>query len=200
MEKMKKRKNSEKFSLLSIDWSIKLLVLVVSLYHVFDFTQQDRTNKSIMFVRNLWLPQLIVSFILSITSTISSIFITKASTTFLYGDVFVLTTVEKLLTIGYNAHLIIFFASLSDIDIAFMILPIAVFAFFILDALVVVLYLDTVFFGIMEWQETLLKHCDIRMFTSIMPQHLLCSFLYFHHSSMDVQFIEPVFKHIDMGE
>ena len=200
MEKMKKRKSCEKFSILSIDWTIKLLVMLTSLYHVFDFTRQDRTQKSVMFVKNVWLPQLIVSFILAITSTLSSFFLTKASATFLYGDVFILTTIEKLLTIGYNSHLIIFFATLNDIDFAFMVLPISVFAFLIMDALVVVAYLDTVFFDILEWQDTLIKYWAIRMFTSILPQHLLCSFLYFHHSSMHVQFMKPIYKLGDMWE
>ena len=30
---------------------------------------------------------------------------------FIFGDVFVLTTIDKLLTIGFNIHLIIFFIS-----------------------------------------------------------------------------------------
>ena len=127
---------------ITIDWTIKMLTMLSSLYHVVDFTMQERTNKNVMFVRNLWLPQLIVSTILFITSTISSLSITRPSAPFLFGDVFVLTTVEKLLAIGFNTHLIFFFATLEDIDIAFMVLPITVFTFCIFDALVAVAYLE----------------------------------------------------------
>ena len=44
-----------------------------------------------------------------------------------------------------------------DIDIAYMVLPVLVFLYYILDSAVVVAYLDTVYFGVVEWQQRILK-------------------------------------------
>ena len=83
----------------------------------------------------MWLPQLILCVLLIISSTISRIFLRKKSNSgdedskYLYGDVFILTTIDKLLSIGYNGHLIIFFLTRRDIDIAYMIIPVLVFLF-----------------------------------------------------------------------
>ena len=179
---------------LSTDWLLKSFVLVTSLYHVWDFAYREKTSQSILYVRNVWLPQSLVALILFITSTLSSIFRANVKREIIYGDVFVLTTVEKLITIGYNSHLIIFYVTLNDIDFAFMILPVTVFLFFIIDAIMVVAYLDTVFFNISEWQSSLRRKWTICMLTSILPQHILCSFLYHHHASMSVQFTKPFYK------
>ena len=73
---------------------------------------------------------------------------------YLYGDVFILTTIDKLVSIGYNGHLIIFFLTRRDIDIAYMIIPVLVFLYYILDSALVVAYLDTVYFNVTDWQRT----------------------------------------------
>lgn len=38
-----------------------------------------------------------------------------------------------------------------------MVLPVLVFLYYILDSAVVVAYLDTVYFGVVEWQQRILK-------------------------------------------
>ena len=180
----------------SLDCVLKLLVLLTSLFHVGNFSWWGNSQKEpVIFVKNIWLPQLVVALVLLLTNSLSWVFLRKKDALFLYGDVFFLTTVEKLVIIGYNIHLIIFFATLSDIDVAFTVLPISVFSFFILDSAVVIAYLDTVFFGILDWQKYLLDRWSIGFKSSILVQHILCSYLYFHHSSMGVQFMKTIYKY-----
>ena len=80
----------------------------------------------------VWLPQLAVAAVLVTTGLLSHLSAPHGGKRTLYGDVFVLTTIEKLTVIGYNAHLIVFITSRADIDIAYMVLPLAVFIFYII--------------------------------------------------------------------
>ena len=112
--------------------------------------------------RFVWLPQLIICVLLIFSSSISRLFLRMKNTgnedsKYLYGDVFILTTIDKLLSIGYNGHLIIFFLTRKDIDLAYMVLPVLVCIYYILDSAVVVAYLDTVYFNVGDWQQKLLR-------------------------------------------
>ena len=151
--------------------------------------------------RFVWLPQLILCVLLIISSTISRIFLRMKSNSgdedskYLYGDVFILTTIDKLLSIGYNGHLIIFFLTRRDIDIAYMILPVLVFLYYILDSALVVAYLDTVYFNVTDWQRKILKVWsigDIR--TNFIIQHLLCMFFLHNYESLSVHFRQPQYN------
>ena len=148
--------------------------------------------------RFVWLPQLVLCVLLIISSTISRIFLRMKSNSgdedskYLYGDVFILTTIDKLLSIGYNGHLIIFFLTRRDIDIAYMIIPVLVFLYYILDSAMVVAYLDTVYFNVTDWQRKLIKlwsFGDIR--TNFIIQHLLCMFFLHNYESLSVHFRQP---------
>ena len=44
-----------------------------------------------------------------------------------------------------------------DIDIAYMILPVIICLYYLLESVFVVAYLDTVYFGVTQWQETLYR-------------------------------------------
>ena len=44
-----------------------------------------------------------------------------------------------------------------DIDIAYMILPVIICLYYLLESAFVVAYLDTVYFGVTEWQQKLYK-------------------------------------------
>ena len=64
--------------------------------------------------RYILLPQMIICSLLLLTRGISHFtaqFTSKASSRLVMSDVFILTTIEKLLAVGYNAHLIIFFTT-----------------------------------------------------------------------------------------
>ena len=148
--------------------------------------------------RFVWLPQLVLCVLLIISSTISRIFLRMKSNSgdedskYLYGDVFILTTIDKLLSIGYNGHLIIFFLTRRDIDTAYMIIPVLVFLYYILDSALVVAYLDTVYFNVTDWQRKLIKlwsFGDIR--TNFIIQHLLCMFFLHNYESLSVHFRQP---------
>ena len=44
-----------------------------------------------------------------------------------------------------------------DIDIAYMILPVIICLYYLLESAFVVAYLDTVYFGVTQWQEILYR-------------------------------------------
>ena len=59
---------------------------------------------------------MMISVMLLISSLLSQCFMVhkqtlEDNTKFMFGDVFVLTTIDKLLCIGFNIHLVIFFIS-----------------------------------------------------------------------------------------
>ena len=64
--------------------------------------------------RYILLPQIIICSLLLLTRGISHFtaqFTSQASSRLMMSDVFILTTIEKLIAVGYNAHLIIFFTT-----------------------------------------------------------------------------------------
>ena len=64
--------------------------------------------------RYILLPQMIISSLLLLTRGVSHFtaqFTNQASSSLIMSDVFILTTIEKLIAVGYNAHLIIFFTT-----------------------------------------------------------------------------------------
>ena len=64
--------------------------------------------------RYILLPQMIICSLLLLTRGISHFtaqLTSQVSSSLVMSDVFILTTVEKLIAVGYNAHLIIFFTT-----------------------------------------------------------------------------------------
>merc|ERR1712062_499052 len=168
----------ENSSFISFDLASKLVISFSSIYYIQNATTGTK-SKELTFARFVWLPQLIICVLLIFSSSISRLFLRMKNTgnedsKYLYGDVFILTTIDKLLSIGYNGHLIIFFLTRKDIDLSY-----------ILDSAVVVAYLDTVYFNVGDWQQKLLRFWsigDIR--TNLTIQHLLCMFFLHNYESL----------------
>merc|ERR1712012_1336750 len=107
---MKKENNYK--SLLSFDYISKVIIVFVSSFYI--QTVNGSHSREVFFSRYVWLPQLIICVLLLITNTLSFFLLRnkkseESNRKFLFGDVFILTTIDKLLSIGCNGHLIIFF-------------------------------------------------------------------------------------------
>ena len=115
--------------LLDIDFISKILIIMSSIYWITRApgnSFQDRIfiryclsfTTSFAFKpsdwRYVWIPQALISSLLMVTRLLSHFtahHTSHQSSKLLMGDVFILTTFEKLLAIGYNGHLIIFFTT-----------------------------------------------------------------------------------------
>ena len=176
---------------LDLDLASKLLMVCSSLHCILtsDLSTQETRFKNVLFVRNVWVPQLFVSLFLLLTSLISSACASLRHRNIVLADSFLVITLEKLITIGYNLHLIIFHSSLLyTTESALLLLPLLVFALSTLDSALAILYLDTVFFDIHEWQERLTQHCHIHLLSFLLPHHLLCLFLFRQYDTISIQF------------
>jgi len=82
-----------------------------------------------------------------------------------------------------------------DIDIAYMILPVIICLYYLIESAFVVAYLDTVYFGVTHWQETLYRLWPIGNFqTTMIPQYLLICFFFYNYSSLTINFRQPVYS------
>ena len=69
---------------------------------------------SVLF-RFIWLPEVIICVLLIFSNLVSKLLLRGKKDSggedkkYVFGDVFILTTFDKLISIGYNAHLVIFF-------------------------------------------------------------------------------------------
>lgn len=183
----------------NVDISSKILILLLSLNYYISGRNGISTQEKV-FSRFIWLPQLILSIFL-LMSKILSIYCARKSkkadseNKYIFGDIFVLTTVDKLISIGYNIHLIVFMSTRRDIDFAYMIIPLLVFLYYIIDSAVVVFYINTIYYNIEEWQKLILNNWTIgEINTNFIVQNLILMFLFHNYDSLTVHFNRSVYS------
>merc|ERR1712242_450474 len=158
-------------SFLTFDLLSKVVISFLSVGYI--HTAQSSNSKEIVLLRFIWLPEVIICVLLILSNLASQLLLRGKKDNggddkkYVFGDVFILTTLDKLISIGYNAHLVIFFITRRDIDIAYMVLPVLVFLYYILDS------------GVVEWQQRILRFWSVgHIQTNLVIQHLLCMFFY----------------------
>ena len=184
---------------MSLDLVLKFVTFCSSLYHLTttDLHNEETKFRNLLFTRNIWLPELCVSLLLFITASFSRVSAVFLSRSIVYIDTFVIILLEKLVMIGYNLHLIIFHASLIyKTESALLLLPLLIFLLSAVECTVTVLYLDTVFFDIVDWQKSLL--CSVHLPSFLLTHHLLCVFVFLQFDTIDIQFTHTLYHPLDL--
>ena len=184
---------------MSLDLVLKFATFSSSLYHLTttDLSDKETKFKNLLFIRNIWLPELCVSLLLFITAIFSRVSTMFLSRSIVYIDTFVIILLEKLVMIGYNLHLIIFHVSLIyKTESALLLLPLLIFLLSAVECTVTVLYLDTVFFDIIDWQESLL--CSVHLPSFLLLHHLLCVFVFLQFDTIGIQFTHSLYHPIEL--
>ena len=175
----------------------QLLIFCSSLPSLLAADRHEARN--VLFLRNIWVPQLVVSLILLLTGIFSSASASLRNSSIVFADTFCVIMLEKLVVIGYNLHLIVFHAKLLySSESALLLLPLMVFLVSVLESGVVVAYLDTVYWDIHEWQRVLTERCHIRLLSSLLPHHLLCVFLFKQFDNISVHFNQYAYTLMDI--
>ena len=82
-----------------------------------------------------------------------------------------------------------------DIDFAYMIIPLLVFLYYIIDSAVVVFYINTIYYNIDEWQKLILNNWTIgEINTNFIVQNLILMFLFHNYDSLTVHFNRSVYS------
>ena len=186
---------------MSLDLVLKFATFCSSLYHLSltttDLHDEETKFRNILFTRNIWLPELCVSLLLLLTALFSRVSAIFLSRSIVYIDTFVIILLEKLVMIGYNLHLIIFHVSLIyKTESALLLLPLLIFLLSAVECTVTVLYLDTVFFDIVDWQKSLL--CSVRLPSFLLTHHLLCVFVFLQFDTIGIQFTHSLYHNLDL--
>ena len=179
------------WSTLGPDLAWRLALFLSSLHRLLslDPSAADSAPKTVMFMRNVWVPELAVSLLLLLTSTFSCLCASLPHHRLLITDTFVLIAAEKLVIIGFNLHLIIFHVDLlRSTESALLLLPLLVFLLSMAESAVAVLYLDTVYFNIREWEAGIAGACRVRLPSCLATHHLLTTFLFQQFDTMSVHF------------
>ena len=182
-------KCKEKKLSLNLDLILKFVTFSSALYHLVasDLNLEETKFRNILFVRSIRLPETIISLFLLLTailSKVSAMFLHRGA---VYFDTFVLTGLEKLVMIGYNLHLTIFHVSLiNKTESALLLLPLVIFILSAKECTATLLYLDSVFFEVRDWEESLLS--SARLPSTIIVHHLLSVFVFLQFDTIGVQF------------
>ena len=182
-------KCKEKGLSLNLDLILKFVTFSSALYQLVasDLNLEETRFRNILFVRNIWLPETIISLFLLLTAIFSKVSAMFSHRGAVYFDTFVITGLEKLVMIGYNLHLIIFHLSLiNKTESALLLLPLVIFILSAKECTTTLLYLDTVFFEVRDWEESLLS--SVRLPSVIIVHHLLSVFVFLQFDTIGVQF------------